>query len=278
MTKLLSHASVMMKERGWPLSVLWGDRQRYCSFGWEVAGLKYSLTITRRALTKANVEPSRLSEVSAKEALPTVQNLQGSLPMRVERSRSFESLSKSFLNRWISDDGYIISGKWRCEPLQILEVVSATGREKELIMGVIDRYAIDCAVVDVNAFDHDRFERLFQAASEWALKSEGQFRIINLAGFLKPFTGLLADKAKSLTDFDMTIGLRHENTVDSATLEVRNGNLEIMEGKKSRNYLELAEREGVRLLLGPCFAPPKSFQSISSLFPIPLHIPVLDEV
>jgi hypothetical protein len=267
-----------MKEKGWALSVLWGDRQRYYPFGWETGGLKYSLTMTRRALTRAGVKPSKLKEASAREALSQVQKLQTSLPMRVERTRMPESLSKSFLRHWISDDGYIITNRGGSGPPRVFEVVSETGREKELIMGVIDRCFKDWATVEVNAFDRDRFERLFQATSQWTLESEGQFRIINLAGFLRPFAKLLATKAQSLPNFSIAVGLRHNNTVDVANLELRDGNLEITGAKKNGNYVELDEREGIRLFLGPYFEPPTSLRTISALFPIPLHIPKMDEV
>jgi len=278
MTILLDHVITVMKKKKLPLSVLWGDRQRYYPFGWETGGLKYSLVITRRALVKANMKPSKLEEVSARETLPTVKKLQVHLPLRVERPRMLESLSKTFLRNWIGDDGYVISRGSGFECPAILEVASDTGREKELIMGVMDRCFADSATVKVNAFDHKRLNRLFEVASEWTLEPEGHFRIIDLAGLLKPFGKLIETRAQSLLDFHVTIGLKHTDTVDAATLQLKNGNVEISKGKQADNYVELDEQKGVRLLLGPCFEVPASLKVISPLFPLPLHISRIDEV
>jgi predicted N-acetyltransferase YhbS len=278
MTVLLNHMVKAMKKRGWALSVLWGDRQRYYPFGWETGGLKYSLVITRRPLTKANVKPSRLEEVSAKEALPKIKKLEAQLSMRVERPRMLESLSKILLRNWIGDDGYVISRGSGFECPEILEVASETGREKELIMGVMDRCFEDSATVKINVFDRDRFERLFQVASEWTLEPEGQFRIIDAASLLKSFAKLIEMRAQSLREFQIAVGFKHASTVDVATLQLKSGNLRILEGKHSDDYVELDEREGVRLLLGPCFGVPASLEKISPLFPLPLHVSRIDEV
>ncbi len=278
MSVLLNHVVKVMRKRGWALSLLWGDRQRYYPFGWETAGLKYSLVITRRALSRANVRPSKLEEVSAKEALPKIEKLEAQLPMRVERPRMLDSLSKIFLRNWIGDDGYVISRGSGFECPAILEVASETGREKELIMGVMDRCFEDSATVKINVFDRNRFERLFQVASEWTLEPEGQFRIIDVAGLLKSFAKLIETRAQSLREFQIAVGFKRAGTVGAATLQLKNSNLRILEGKHADNYVELDEPEGVRLILGPCFGVPAGLEVVSPLFPLPLHVSRIDEV
>ncbi|MFH0796123.1 MAG: GNAT family N-acetyltransferase [Candidatus Omnitrophota bacterium] len=57
MSQLMNHAIDQMKEEGFPVSILGGDRHRYRSFGYENAGKTLRLTVTRRGLDKAGIKP-----------------------------------------------------------------------------------------------------------------------------------------------------------------------------------------------------------------------------
>lgn len=281
MSALLDRAAELMKERGWPLSVLWGDRQRYYPFGWDNAGLKYSLTVTRRALDRAKVNASDIEEVPAEEALQAIEGANEILPLRVKRRRfrlTLENPAHPFLRKWIGEDGYVLSSGDGYQPPRILEVASPIGRERELIMGVMDKCFQDSAAIDVNAFDSERLGRLFEVAADWTLGPEGQFRIIDLVGLLKSFNKLLSKRAKTLRDFDLTVGLRFRDKVDAAAISVRDGAFTVTRGRGTDNYVEFSECDGVRLFLGGPLAPPGSASCLSPLLPLPLHIPELDHV
>lgn len=278
MSKLLDHAADLMKGRGWPLSILWGDRQRYYPFGWDTAGLKYSLTITRRALDKAKMEASDIEEVSAEEAIKTMERLHEILPLRVKRRQFLATIRKSFLRKWLSEDGYVISSGNGYQPPNILEVASPAARERELIRGVMDKCFQDSATIDVNAFDGERLGRLFEVTSHWILVPEGQFRVIDLARLLEPFSELFSKRAKALHDLDLAIGLRFRDKVDAITISVKNGTVDIKRGRSTGNYVELDERDGVRFLLGVPSSNLGNAALLSPLLPIPLHIPEIDHV
>ncbi|MEM2089305.1 MAG: GNAT family N-acetyltransferase [Thermoproteota archaeon] len=277
MSMLLKHVGNVMKQKDWPLSVLWGDRQRYYSFGWDIAGLKYSLTITTRSLERADVKPIEVEEVSPEEAAPKVELLHSTLKMRVERKSHILSLKKQGIRIWLADEGYVISSGEIGSP-KILEIVSKKGREPELVRGVMEHCYGDSASLEVNAFDTERLERLIKVASYWEIVPEGLFRIINITGLLKAFEKVLSSRAEMLRDFDLSLGLKLDNDVDTATIFVNNGKVSVEKGVLSKNYVELDEREAVRFFLGGNPPNIEKLRELSMLLPLPVHVPSLDHV
>jgi len=277
MSMLLKHVGSLMKQKGWPLSVLWGDRQRYYSFGWDVAGLKYSLTITARSLERACVRPVKVEEFSPEEAAPKVERLHSSLKMRIERRHHILALRKQGIRIWIGDEGYAISSGEIGSP-RILEVASLEGKEVELVGGVMEHCFGDSASVEVNAFDTERLERLVKAASYWEIVPEGLFRIMDITGLLEAFKDFMSGRAEMVRDFELSIGLRLVDDVDTATIYVNNGKVDIEKGSFSRNYVELDEREAVRIFLGGTAVSIRELRELGMLLPLPVHIPSLDHV
>ncbi|MEM0259461.1 MAG: GNAT family N-acetyltransferase [Thermoproteota archaeon] len=277
MSKLLDYAYQLMKQNGWPLSVLWGDRQRYYSFGWDIAGLKYSITITTRSLDWNNVKATEVNEVSPEDAVSFVEKLHGNLKLRVERKNYILNLKKQGIRIWTGKEGYVISSGEIGSP-RLIEVVSSEGKEPELIRGVMERCFGDSASIEVSAFDTDRLERLIKVASFWTIVPEGQFRIIDIASLLEAFKGLLSSRAKMVKDFDISLGLKFGSDVDVATIFVKDGEVSISKGKHSKNYIELDEREAVPILLGGSNLSLEKVRELSLLLPLPIHIPSLDHV
>ncbi|MEM3956608.1 MAG: GNAT family N-acetyltransferase [Thermoproteota archaeon] len=277
MSMLLKHAGSVMKQKNWPLSVLWGDRQRYYSFGWDIAGLKYSLTITTRSLERAGVKPVEVEEVPPEEAVLKIESLHSTLKMRVERKSHLLTLKKQGIRIWLAKEGYVVSSG-EIGPPTILEVVSKKGGEPELVRGVMERCFGDSASVEVNAFDTERLERLLKAASYWEIIPEGLFRIVDITGLLKAFEKVLSSRAEMLRDFDLSLGLKLDNDVDTATIFVNNGKVSVEKGVLSKNYVELDEREAVRFFLGGNPPNIEKLRELSMLLPLPVHVPSLDHV
>jgi predicted N-acetyltransferase YhbS len=277
MSMLLKHVGNLMKQKGLPLSVLWGDRQRYYPFGWDIAGLKYSLTITARSLERAHVKPVKVEEVSPEDAVLNVEKLHGFLRMRVERKNHAFILKKEGIRIWIGKEGYAISSGEIGSP-RILEAASPEGKEAELVGGVMERCFGDSASIEVNAFDTERLERLLKAASYWEIVPEGLFRIIDITGLLEAFKEFMSSRAEMVRDFELSIGLRLGDDVDTATIYVNNGKVDIEKGVFSRNYVELDEREAVRIFLGGAAVNIGDLRELGMLLPLPVHIPSLDHV
>lgn len=55
MAFLIKHAFDFMRDKSMPISVLWGDRHRYRSFGYEFAGRVLCFTITERGLARSGI-------------------------------------------------------------------------------------------------------------------------------------------------------------------------------------------------------------------------------
>lgn len=60
MSALLEDAIRRMQREGYPLAVLWGDRQRYGWFGWENGGVQHGFELTLRQLGKPTPAERRL--------------------------------------------------------------------------------------------------------------------------------------------------------------------------------------------------------------------------
>ena len=57
MSALMNHAVGYMKERAWPLGILWGDRFRYATFGFETAGRAQQWDVNKRGLKWCGIAP-----------------------------------------------------------------------------------------------------------------------------------------------------------------------------------------------------------------------------
>ena len=290
MSMLLNHAVRLMADEGIPLSVLWGDRHRYGAFGWEVAGLKYVLYLTERAIARGGVKPIELTKADW-GSVDFLKRQYGSLPLSVERrwecygdgfSMDPMTIGSGEAEIWVSEHGYIIAQPPSNQPHKpdIVEVASADGLEAELIAGYMKVKGLRRALIHVNSQD-PRLPRILKASSYYTAMPEASFRINSLYGFLKPFEGLLGVRAEEhgLKDYEASLGLSLGGNVDYATIYVRGGSVSIVRGAEGRDVVVMDERDGVRLLLGgPMATIPRALKPLSTILPIPIHIPLLNYV
>jgi len=276
MSRLLRHVIAQMKDRGWPLSGLGGDRQRYNAFGWEVAGLKYALRFTRRSMDRAGVRPAEIREVMPEEAVSEVERLLRTLPLRVERRQASLILRKPGIRAWLSEDGYVLSRGEGAGLHQVLELASPTGKEPELIRAVMERCFCAEASIQISAWDRERLKRLLASAAWWNAEPDWVYRAVDLAGLLEVYRGWLEGRAKLA--FELSLGFKFQNDVQQATIFVRDGKVEIARGRRAEPYVELDALDGVRLLLGGPSPEREEVGGLSGLLPLPVHIPILDHV
>jgi predicted acetyltransferase len=57
MERLMQHTIEVMRREKYPVSVLWGDRHRYQTFGYENAGKSFDFVISTRGLSKCGLRP-----------------------------------------------------------------------------------------------------------------------------------------------------------------------------------------------------------------------------
>ncbi len=87
MGRLLEHAIREMTASGYHLSLLWGDRHRYESFGYETVGRTLSLDITDRGLARVGIEPLDLNVYDGEsDALEAMLRAYARHPCRVGRT------------------------------------------------------------------------------------------------------------------------------------------------------------------------------------------------
>lgn len=56
MSALMNHCNAEMKRRGYPIAILWGDRFRYATFGYESGGRGASFSVEARGLRRCGIE------------------------------------------------------------------------------------------------------------------------------------------------------------------------------------------------------------------------------
>lgn len=279
MSTMLRHAIEVMRERHYPLSWLGGDRQRYNAFGWELAGISYHLTLSRRSLDRAGVKPVPVQEVFPWEAEDVIERLQSMLICRARRPDLGMYLRKQGQRVWVAEDGYLITHAGWGKPF-VAELVSTSGREAGLIRGAMEWASQNEAKCVLSIWDQERLARLLPAASGWDVDSDGMYRIVDLYPLMVAAQPVLEQRAAGLRDLDLCFEIREPDRVDAVTLEVSDGHVRVKPGRESARVIELTPITAARLLLG---GPPIGDSSqmpsqIASLLPIPVHVPPLSDV
>jgi hypothetical protein len=290
MTQLLHHVVGVMREQGYPLSWLGGDRQRYMSFGWERAGLTYELSFSLRSLDRAGVEPIEVTTCDADEALPIVQALQNTLACRALRPDLARQLHKQGLWIWTAEDGYALAyGRPWPAPLSIVELASTSGREAALIRAILDWAGRDEITWNVSAWDEERLTRLMPYTRNWHLGGWEMWRIVDLARAMTLAQPALQRSAPALRDMELAFAMRSHAPSDAdppqvVTLSVRDGQVQVTPGRHTDAYYEWSVVDATRLLLGgPPVARPRDmpdalWAGLKALLPIPAFLPPLDDV
>lgn len=280
MSRLLYHAIEVMRETGCLVSGLGGDRQRYGAFGWELAGLAYHLEFSHRSLDRAGIVPVSLEEKVPWEAVRTIARFQTNRVCHVRRPNLELQLRKQGLRVWVAEDGYAVARGEGWADISILELVSASGREAGMVRAILAWMLGSRATWRISAWEHESLARVMPCVSTWSATSDWVYRIINLYGLLSAFKPVLEQRAVSLRDFDVTIGISEHDRADIATIALRNKTIDLTPNCTSQPYVELDPVSAARLVLGgPSIASYKEIpQCLATLLPVPIHVPQLDYV
>jgi len=193
MNQLMKYAAARMKEEGFPISVLGGDRHRYQAFGYENAGKTLNLTITQRGFRKAGLKsiiPERYQ--GEKDLLTKIITSYENHPYRKVRTKEeYVSLyQKPGLLLFCADNGcdfgYLVlsdkSGRNSCVEF---------GGNSVTILGIAG-YAMErFGLSSLNFFFPEKSiipEPILQAASEWNITSSTMLKIVDLENTVSLFT------------------------------------------------------------------------------------------
>jgi predicted N-acetyltransferase YhbS len=278
MSELLYRVIDEMRARGYPLSWLGGDRQRYKIFGWERAGMTYELKFTRRSLERAGVAPVPIEAQVPEDAVDVVARWQ-SLPVcHAHRPNLALQLRKDGLRIWTAERGYAIAHGRTWGSSSIAEVVSATGQEAGMIRAVLEWTDREDTTWELPASDTERIARLMPYASGWRAGNWQMYRIVDLAGLLARMVPVLSRRAGTVRDLDLSIGVEEHDRLDEATLAIRGGKVEVIPGRHAERTVTWSPVEAARILLG---GPPTAAEvpaGLAALLPLPVFLPVLDHV
>ncbi|MBI3946924.1 MAG: GNAT family N-acetyltransferase [Armatimonadetes bacterium] len=282
MTRLMTEALRRMREDGWPLSSLGGDRQRYAHFGYETCGTRYHVQVTPRSLAGRGVPPASIEEVDVNGdgVLERVCAAYRSLGYRVDR-RHLNRL------RWtpggyggarvfLGDDGYLMCARRNPpegESLRIMEVVSPTGREAGLILALLELTSCSRATVEVEPGSEERMVRLLQVAGSWGSGPGRMYRIVDWVRLLQGLQPILEERAADLPPFALSVGCRWQESLDVATIEWDGCRMSIQEGKRCAGYVELEERFLVAQVVGGPYPRHEPLGLFGRLLPVPVHVP-----
>ncbi len=280
MTQLLYHAINEMRVQGYPASWLGGDRQRYNTFGWEVASLSYRLIFTERSLGRANVTPASIEEVRPWEATAHIARLLPLPDCHACRPDLETQLHRQDLRVWVSEDGYaIVHGQDR-DHVKLIELVSASGKEAELIRAIIAWNQGEAATWEVSIWDETRIARVMPYVSYWKAGPGDMYRVNDLTAVLRAALPRFERRATGLRDFAVGLGIREHDRTQTTTVAVHNGAVYIEAGRHAEPYIELDPLSAARLVFGGPAIPqaPQLPPGLLALLPVPVYVPQLDHV
>ena len=281
MGRLLEDSIVRMRDKGMPLSALWGDQQRYGSYGWEKCGVAYTLGLNRRSLGWNKVEAAEVREIDpgGDEALDIVALLHPTLDYRVERPFLPLQLKRTGIRMFVGPDGYLIAGGDTGGDLRVQEVVSPTEREPELILGAMDIVYAGTAYVEMGPCEGGRTDRLTAVMNWWNSHDQAMFRIIDWPALLKAVAPVLAEAAKrtELAPFRAVYTCRWGEDVEHAAVEWDGSALRAEKASAPGEYA-MDERLLVAAMLGGPQRGRGQLGPLGRLLPLPLHIPAMDRV
>lgn len=280
MSALLSHVVDEMRRLDYPLSWLGGDRQRYNTWGWEVAGQIYTLTFSQRSLNWKHVATVPVEEVLPDEALSTVQRL-GNLPAcYAMRPRLAQQIHKMDARFWIANDGYVIALGQGRHHVRIIELVSASGNELGLLKAVLDWNHGERLTWELSPWDTERIGQMMPYTSWWDSASNACYRLNDLTAVLMAAKSFLETRAVAVRNFALAVGVREHDRLTVTTITVEDGEVGITTGRHAEAYVEIPVVQAARLFLGgPPIADLAHIPSeLRTLLPIPVYIPQLDHV
>ena len=283
MTKLMNAAIEKMKKDGYPLSVLWGDRQRYGHFGYENAGKLAYITVSLRSLKiEAKVEKIDYSRLDVDYSkLNVIKQLHEKEPLRLERNDEFyERVFKMpGLMTYIAEDNsaYVVHFGERCgdiveyggSPESLLNLLYS------LLIDLSKEFGVSSTDVAAPYYPYATFHELLKVSTGMKIGYEAMAKILDLKKLLEAYRPLLEKRCEEI-EVEATIKVKETNEV--VHLELSKGSVSI-EGREKEPTIVLSERDVVKLLFNGVYeVPAKVPTALASVLPLPMHFTSLDHI
>ncbi len=283
MTKLMNAAIEKMKKDGYPLSVLWGDRQRYGHFGYENAGKLAYITVSLRSLKieakVKKIDYDRLDVDYSK--LNVIKQLHKKEPLRLERSDDFyERVFKMpGLITYIAEDNsaYVVHFGERYgdiveyggSPESLLNLLYS------LLTDLSKEFGVSGTVVAAPYYPYATFHELLKVSTGMRIGYEAMAKILDLKKLLEAYRPLLEKRCEEI---EVEVTLKIKESGEAVHLELSKGSVAI-ESKEKKPIVVLSERDAVKLLFNGVYeVPVKVPAALASILPLPMHFTSLDHI
>lgn len=283
MGRLLNYTLDRMSERKIPLSILWGDTQRYRHFGWEAAGKEIIFQLNQRSTNKIKVgKEFALRGYNSEIDLDEIIRIHEREPFKVERTKkNYEGiLHMPHIQIWMGNEGNL-----SCYAVLNRNEVVEFGGDPPLVAKLfsflLSRYPLDALYVRLPYRDNNMLRLLYGISSSWQISSLGMIKVVDLNETLLSFKSQIQEKAEI---YEIPKGnfvtLKIKDSCQKVTL-VREKEIEIRDEKLDKT-VSLSEIELVRLLFG---SSPEDFgkskdkkEFLRAIFPLDFFVWPLDHI
>ena len=252
MGKLLDYSAKRMKEKEIPLSILWGDTQRYRHFGWETAGRQMVFHLSRRSTRGINVDREfTLRGYRGGEDLDRIAKIHDREPLRCVRTlRDYEQmLKRTQIEVWLGNEG----NSWAYAVFSGNEVIEFGGEPStvaKLFTFMLYHYPLQIIKVHAPYRESLMLHTLYEISFFWEVVPLGMIKVVNLEKLLRSFQKQLQKKTELFKiERGMAITLRTEQSQQQATLTM--GDRLKVTTEASDEMVFLSDIELARLLFGP---------------------------
>lgn len=287
MTVLMRHCVALMRQQGYPMSYLGGQRQRYLYFGFERCGRELSFTVS-----KANVRHhfNNSSGISFEpieagdERIATISLMHAKQLVHCERApdKEYHALIGWKRRPYAATDedgrmvGYLVAAN---ESNQVVELVAIDDETAEKMISVwIERQKSDDIVFNFQPAQHDLVRRVARFCEESNTEASGNWQIFDWALVCDALMQLRRLSGPMLSGsvvvaIDDRIHLRLEADRDACRCTVTEGPADV----------QLDAATAMRVLFGPLAASqtvelPTSAAVLDHWCPLPLYLPRQDKV
>jgi len=286
MSRLMKFAIEKMRNDGYSLSILWGDRQRYGHFGYETVG---KLAIFKVSLRSIRTE-TKVEEVSFKrfygedELLSKIINAHEREPIRILRDRKTYThlFNIPYLMTYVSDEGAYISYMGEGSPGRLIEYGGSGKEVLSLIYSLLKTFSKEFGGSSVEVmtpyYPYDTFFNLRRACYSWTIVPEAMIKILNLTKLLEEYSQYLKDICEKVR---LEVVLEIKETLERAKLILDHGQVSVESKGTADLEVSLNERDMAKLLFdGPEAVPLSDSKRVvlKEFLPLPLHVWLLDHI
>lgn len=287
MSKLLNYCIDIMKKEKYDISILWGARKRYNTFGWENAGRLFRFIITVKAIRNypvLNVKP-RIYKGDRKQLLR--------IKKTHEEEKWYTKRDYKLVLKRANFKTYTVSKGSRfayvCTDSKKGEVYECGG-DPNLIAGLIrfhfenylSKENIDSLKCDMPYYHTPLRDILLDGSAHWWIDNIGMVKIINLKSTFKKFIHQMNEKrGNSKNKTKGSVALKIKESGEIVTLEF-DRKVRITD-KRAKVIIRLKEIDMVRLVFGidrpsVLFGNIKGVELLNAVFPLDFFSWVPDHV